>query len=472
MMKPSRNNTSIQVQSRFILMPTSEELRGQALNLFKDDASVTVIFSLLNIVTHLVTKVADMVELSHKSEWREKYGVLKDYSQCPDAMGAVARLRSQVRKCDRELEKFIQFAHRIYLANQVDAGEIFVNRIDAVDDEFKSDYENIRRNVVAIFRPVKVYDPIMFYAIIYAIYMTQRLDVIGRYLSTYSQQFSDKGLLVPLMRFRPIDALSDLLDRCQFQDKAGNRLIYFFSNADADAWQALTAKRSWQVKNRDVQFRTLDMRKYLQDDTLVRAAWTFERHLMSLETIDRIILVSEGKDPMYRKDYKFRRIQSCGEYFEQAMLNHILIRNKWSQFPRRLRNYLDLLAQRPVKGNSRKPTPVVAYQLVPIKDKDGKPVLAEDGKPDVYAEFYGLWNSIYEAQRESGVPWQNILRSIRNGCCNDGFNYIWLTFEGFVAMMYNTLREYHPDIAAEALSLCPEIAAFEQPSVKGLKRVS
>lgn len=468
---PRVKDTS-KVQSRFIVMPTSEERRVRDLGLFKDDAAVTIIFALLNIVTHLVMKAADMVELSHKSEWREKYGILKDYSLCADTMGAVVRLRSQVRKCDRELGMYVSLAHGVYLSDQTDASENIVNRLETVDEEFKSDYESIRRNLVAVFRPVKVYDPVIFYAIVYAIYMTQRFDNIGKFLKNYSSVLSKDGMLMPLMRFRPMDALCDLLDRCQFHDKAGNRLVFFFSNDDAKRWEALTAKRSWQAKNRDVQFRTLSMHEFFQDDTMMRSAWTFEHHLMSLETIDRIILASEGKDPMYRKDFSFRRIQICGEYYEQAMLAHILMHYGWSQFPRRLRNYLDLISQRPVKGNCRKPKPVVAYHLVPLKDKKGNPVIGDNGEPDTYVEFDGLWNSIYEAQREMGVPWQNILRSMRNGCCNDGFDCIWLSFESYVRMLYDTLVEHHPDIAAEALSLCPEIATYERPAVKRLTRNS
>lgn len=451
------------VNSNNSQMLTVEAQRNHNLMMFRADASFTVITALGTFVASLAIKVADMVSLSAKSEWRGKYGILKDYTQERDTLSAVASIRKEVHRHEAAISGIISMLSRLsgLLKSKPgwngDAGEDFLSRLDNADEEFASDYKAIRSQIISDFRGFKCSDPQMFYPLLNAIFMAGRFNAMARYISTCAPGFGRGEELSGALYLRVQEPLIQLAHRMNFTDKHGHPLHFIFTDDERKAYVQKASKRSFQTKHADNPPVVVDVRQIFNFDDLVRASWKLETHMMELRTIDRLIADSEGHDPMYRKDFTMKRIQSCASTYEQAMLNQALHLYKWHDIPVRFRNYIDSINRRHCIDPRRRPKPVVGFRLVHKHDKRGRTLLDRNGRPEIKAELIGIWNSSFEAQQEWGTPWQAIRKSVNLKAVNDGRNNIWLSLDDYLSMTYNNLLEIHPDIAAELLRLVPEL---------------
>lgn len=444
-------------------MLTVEEQHTHDFELFRTDASITVISAIGTFVSSLAIKVADMVSLSSKSEWRAKYGILKDYSKERDTLTAVASIRKEVHRHEAALSDVMaQLTRHSPVINghpgwSGDAGEDFMSRIDTADEEFNTDYDAIRRQIIASFRGFKCSDPKMLYPLLNAIFMAGRFLVMARYIASFAVGFRKGETFAGLLHMHVQEPLIQLAHRMNLTDNHGHPLHFIFTDEEREAYKKQAAKLSFQKKHAANPPVVVDAREIFQLDDIVRLSWQLETHMMELKTIDRLITASEGHDPCYRKDYSMKRLQSCASTYEQAMINQALHMNKWRDVPLRMRQYLDSIAQRKCIDPRRRPQPVVCFHLNPKTDKQGKPVLDRDGKPDFTAEFIGIWNSSFEAQQEWGTRWQDIRKSVTLKAVNDGRNNIWLSMDDYLSMTYNNLKDVHPSIADDFLRLIKEL---------------
>lgn len=461
-------------------MLTVEEQHTHDFELFRTDASITVISAIGTFVSSLAIKVADMVALSAKSEWRAKYGILKDYSKERDTLTAVASIRKEVHRHEAALSDVMaQLTRHSPVINghpgwSGDAGEDFMSRIDTADEEFNNDYDAIRRQIIASFRGFKCSDPKMLYPLLNAIFMAGRFMGMARYIASFAVGFRKGETFAGLLHMHVQEPLIQLAHRMNLTDNHGHPLHFIFTDDEREAYKKQAAKLSFQKKHASNPPVVVDAREIFQFDDIVRLSWQLETHMMELKTIDRLITASEGHDPEYRHDYSMKRLQSCASTYEQAMINQALHLHKWRDVPMRMRQYLDSIEQRKCIDPRRRPKPVVGFHLNPKVDKKGKPILCRDGKPDFIAEFIGIWNSSYEAQQEWGTRWQAIRRSVELKAVNDGKNNVWLSLDDYLSMTYNQLHEVHPDVAEEFLRLIPELRvrttneiAAETPAPQG-----
>lgn len=444
-------------------MLTVEEQHNHDFELFRTDASITIISAMGTFVTGLATKVADMVELSAKSEWRARYGILKDYAREPHTLSAVASIRKDVRRHEASLMSVISELQRnspLIYANagwSGNAGTDFIERIDNADDEFSKDYQAIRRQIVDAFRPFKCSDPQMLYPLLNAIYMSGRFLVMARYIASFAVGFRKGEVFSPMLHLSVHDYLIQLAHRLNMTDKHGHPLLFIFNEQERSAHAVNSAKKSWQIKHRDNPPVVIDVNSIFTSDDITRLAWRLETHMMELKTIDHLIASSEGYDPMYRKDFSMKRIQSCANTYEQAMVNQALHLHKWKDLPLRMRQYIDSVNSFKCIDPRRRPKPVVCFHLSPRLDKKGNVILDRNGKPDFYSEFIGIWNSSSEAQREYGTPWQDIRKSVQLKAVNDGRNNIWLSLDDYLSMTYNQLTQVYPEVAEEFRRMIPEL---------------
>ena len=444
-------------------MLTDEERRSREFEMFRTDASMTIVSAMSTFVCGLAIKVADMVRLSSKSEWRAQYGILKDYTRERDTMTAVSSICKEVRRHEASLASVVSTLTRnSSLITPTsgwsgDAGDDFMSRIDNADEEFKTDYKAIRQQIVTSFRGFKCSDPQMLYPLLNAIFMAGRYLAMARWVASFAVGFRKGEEFSPILHLHVKDPLIQLAHRMNFTDKHGHPLHFVFTDDERTAYLRQAAKRSFQIKHADNPPVLVDARQIFGFDDLVRLSWRLEVHMMELKTIDRLIAASEGHDPMYRKDYAMKHLQSGANTFEQAMVNQAIRIYKWRDVPVRMRNYIDSVNSRSYIDPRRRPKPVVGFRLKPRTDKHGNYVKDKHGKHDFTTEFIGIFNSSYEAQREWGSSWQSIRKSVTLKAVNDGNNNIWLSLDDYLSMLYNQLQSVHPDIAIEFERLIPEL---------------
>ena len=443
---------------------TVEEQHEHEFELFRTDAAMTVISAFGWFVSGLAFHVADMVELSAKSEYRAKYGILHDYTQEPNTLTACATIRKAIKKWEKAYGEITRALSRnsptVFHGAEAgtDAGEDFMARVDNADEEFKAEYEAIRRQIIQDFRICKCSDPQMFYPLLNAIFMAGRFAVMSRYVASFAQGFQKGEIFAHLLHLNVYDPLQLLAQRLNLTDRDGHPLHMTFSPQEHVEYMLWSQKKHIQKRHAANPPVVIDVHSIFRADHFSRLSWTLETHMMELKTIDRLILLSEGKDPMYRKDYSMKHIQSCVTTFEQAMVNNAIHMHKWKELPRRMREYIDSVNALPAIDPRRRPKPVVCFRLTPQRDKQGNVIYNRHTKrPEYDTEFIGIWNSSHEAQREWGTPWQAIQRSVKYKAVNDGRNNVWLSLDDYLSMTYNTLLDVHPDIAAEFRRLIPEL---------------
>lgn len=441
---------------------TDEEMRLEQFRLFQTDASVTVITAMADILSSHVMRTISMINLSRKSEYRGKYGILRDYSKAsPYITNTTEEIRRLLDRYASYIDSIVRLLSR-YSSVVTKFGEIddvgtsFVSRIDVAGDDFSRYTDDIRRSVTDVFRPYKCSDPVMFYQVMTSAYLALRHEAFCKYIRSFAAGFEPGGSFSILLRLSLYASMAKLAHRCGFKDKAGRDLVLLFTQQEVDDWQKLTAKKSWQLKHRDNMPVVINVMDKFHEDAIVRPSFKLEAYMMSLETIDRIVLASEGHDPMYRKDYRMKRLQSCANSFEQAMLHNCIYAHRWSDLPRRMRDFIDSLKRRSCIDARRPPKPVVGFKLVP-KKVNGKYVIDKaTGRPDYYADFMGVWHSSYEAESEMSVGWRAIRRSVQLKAVNDGQNHVWVSLDDYLSMVYNSLKEEHPEIADDFLRMVPE----------------
>lgn len=440
---------------------TIEDVERHSLDLFQTDAAVTVISALSATVTALATNVANLVEFSYRSEKRQQYQILRDYTTSTDALTAVASIRKAVTRQNESINDIISLLDRkakSILGDGADAGIDFLSRVDVSDDEFARDYAAIKKQLTDMLRPVKCSDPQMLYHLVYSMYMARRFESVARYVRTLSSSFQPGAEFYPMLHLHVLDPLQRLANHLHLTDKQGHELVFLFNKADIAEWERTTAKKHWQKKHALNPPVVVNLYDIFSCDSVVRMSWSLETHMFELKTIDRLITASEGNDPHYRHDYRFKRVQSCASSYEQAMLNQAIYCKRWEEYPVRMRQYVDSVNARHSIDARRRPKPVVCFRLVPLRDKAGKLIYTSDGTPDYEPHFRGIWNSAYEAEIETDIPWQKIRKSVELKAVNDGTNHIWLSLDDYISMTYFSLLETHPDVAAEFKRLLPEFS--------------
>ena len=450
---------------------TKEENERHSLQLFQTDASVTVISALSATVSDLATKVADMVALSNKSEYRAKYQILRDYTTTPDVLTAVGAIRKAVNRQNDAVNSLISLLSRhttsFHLSDtHTDAGLDFISRVDASEEEFARDYADIRRQLTDLLRPFKCSDPLMLYHLVYCMYMARRFDAVARYVRGMAYGFGVGEPFNPMLHLKVLDPLERLANHMRLTDKQGHQLVFLYNKDDVQEWERTTAKKNWQKKNADNPPVVVNLHQLFQDDQIVRISWRLETHMFELKTIDKLITASEGHDPEYRKDYRFKRIQSCASTYEQAMLNQTIYCNRWSELPTRMRQFVDSLAQRKSISPVRKAKPVVCFALKARRDKRGNVIYMPNGEADYHMDFCGIWHSAYEAETEISVPWKKIRRSVELKAVNDGTNHVWLSLDDYIAMVHDSMLKMHRTDIAEALRT--QLPEFSMKTLKQL----
>lgn len=440
---------------------TVEEKQQESLQLFQTDACVTVVSALSAMVSELATKVCNMVEFSDHSEKREKYQILRDYTFNPDVLSAAASVRKAVRRQNDAVNSLISLLTRntscFSLTNtHTDAGIDFISRVDASDEEFAKDYAAIRKKLTEMLRPFKCSDPVMLYALVNLMYMARRFDSVARYVSDFAVGFRQREPFNPMLHLKVLRPLELMANRMRLTDKSGHTFVFLYTLDDMRSWQKTIAKRSWQKANADNPPVVVNLHELFSHDDIVRISWQLETHMFELKTIDKLIAASEGKDPEYRLDYRFKRVQSCASTYEQAMLNQTIYCNRWSELPVRMRQYVDSVNRRHSIDARRRPKPVVCFKLQPMYDKRGNVLRDAKGEPQYKPVFTGIWNSAYEADIETDIPWQKIRRSVELKAVNDGSNHVWLSLDDYISMTYSSLLQVRADVADEFKRLLPE----------------
>lgn len=418
-------------------MQTVEERRLMEFENFKTDAGATIVGAMGSMVKDIALNTAYIFRSCGKSEVRQKYNLLHDYTRERDVEGACMRIESEVRKYERTLGDFVRgLSYVSRLSASIDAGDSFMDRCDVCDAEFSGDYEAIRKAIYDKFKPYKCTDPMALYRLMYAIFMSRRFNAVAEYIEMYSQGFGKGEPLHLMTRLRVTEPLQNLASRCNFRNKDGQPLVFHWTKDYLDEYEKLKQKKSWQNKNAGVTPVEINIWRLFSDDDIVRPVWVFERHLMELKTIDKMIQLSSGHDPEYRMDYTMRRIQSCAETFEQSMLNSTICVHRWYDLPRRMKEYLESREKVKCINPKRRPKPVVCFDI--RKRKDG----------EIYFQFHGIWNSTNEAEREMCIKASAIRKSIERSD-NDGCNHIWYSIEEYCRLVLKTLRDMHPEIAEE-----------------------
>lgn len=440
---------------------TVEEKEQESLQLFQTDASVTVVSALSAMVSELAIKVYNMVAFSSQSEKREQYKILRDYTTNPDVLSAAASIRKAVSRQNSAINELICLLTRNTTMFRMpdshsDAGLDFISRVDASDEEFARDYDAIRKKLTDMLRPYKCTDPVMLYALVNLMYMARRFDSVARYVADFAVGFRPREPFNPMLHLKVLRPLELMANRMKLTDKHGHALVFLYSLDDMREWQKTIAKRSWQKANADNPPVVINLHELFSQDDIVRLSWQLETHMFSLSTIDKLIMASEGHDPEYRKDYRFKRLQSCASTYEQAMLNQTIYCNRWSELPLRMRQYVDSVHRRPYIDPRRRPKPVVCFKLQAVYDKRGNLLRDPKGEPQYKPVFAGIWNSAYEADIETDVSWKKIRRSVELKAVNDGTNHIWLSLEDYISMTYSSLAKVRQEVAEEFKRLLPE----------------
>lgn len=440
---------------------TQEEIQQDQLQLFQTDACVTVVSALSAMVSELATKVCDMVELSHKSEYRAKYNILRDYTTNQDVLSASASIRKAVNKQNEAINELIRLLTRNTTMFKMhgthnDAGMDFISRVDASDEEFANDYANIRKKLTDMLRPYKCADPIMLYQLVNLMYMARRFDSVARYVKDFAVGFKPNEPFNPMLHLKVLKPLEMMANRMKLQDKQWHEIVFLYDLDDMHEWQKTISKKSWQKKNDNNPPVVINLHELFADDEIVRISWELETHMFELKTIDKLITASEGKDPEYRHDYRFKRVQSCANTYEQAMLNQTIYCNRWTELPMRMRKFVDSVNSRKYIDARRKPKPVVCFKLEAQRDRNGNVVYDKKHNVDYKPVFTGIWNSAYEADIETDVSWQKIRKSVELKAVNDGTNHVWLSLEDYIAMTYTSMKDVRPQVAEEMKRLLPE----------------
>lgn len=443
---------------------TVEDNERHSLALFQTDASVTVVSALSATVSDLATKVADMVALSCKSEYRAKYQILRDYTVTPNVLTAVAAIRKAVNRQNGSVNELINLLSRntsmFHMRDtHTDAGLDFISRVDACEEEFSRDYADIKKQLTDMLRPFKCSDPLMLYHLVYCMYMARRFDSVARYVRGFAYGFAPGEPFNPMLHLKVLEPLERLANHMLLTDKHEHQLVFLYNKDDVQQWERTIAKKNWQKKHAVNPPVVVNLHKLFADDQIVRISWRLETHMFELKTIDKLIAASEGHDPEYRKDYRFKRLQSCASTYEQALLNQTIYCNRWSELPTRLRQFVDSLSHRKSISPVRKAKPVVCFALNARRDKRGDVIYMPNGEADYSMDFCGIWHSAYEAETEIDVPWKKIRRSVELKAVNDGTNHVWLSLEDYVSMVYDSMLKLNRNDIAEALrSQLPEFS--------------
>lgn len=305
-------------------------------------------------------------------------------------------------------------------------------------------------------RPFKCTDPVMLYKLVYVIFMACRFDAVARYVKGFAYGFKPGEPFNAMLHLKVLDPLHRLANHLRLTDKQGHQLVFLYSKDDVTEWQRTISKTNWQKKHADNPPVAVNLYEIFSCDEIVRLSWRLETHLFELKTIDRLITAGEGSDPEYRKDYRFKRIQCCATSYEQAMLNNTVYCNRLAELPQRMRQYVDYVRSRKSIDPRRKPKPVVCFNLHANRDKRGNIIYDKDGLPDYTPVFNGIWNSAYEADIETDIPWRKIRKSVELKAVNDGYNNVWLSLEDYISMTYNSLSQARPEIAAQFKAILPE----------------
>lgn len=444
---------------------TPEQIRHDEFANFQTDAAMTAINAMLSITRELAQKVVSTITLSAKSEWRGKYQILHDYTRERDMLTAVHSVQKELQR-NATIHNGIYQKMCTYTAAASsslkefggDFSEQYLERIDTCDEVFAPYYERIRCALTDMLRPVKCSDPKMFYLVMQAIYMAARFKALRGYIRNFATGLRKGEVFTPIMYFNIKKPLMTIAHRCNFRDKQGRELILLLDSDEVEAHNKLASKKSWQKQHPDGTYQVLNIyRDVFDTDRMMRLAWELETKMMEIETIDHIILKSEGHDPLYRDDYPYKHVQSCVTTFEQAMLNSAIALNRWSELPRRLRDFADSCSRRKYIDPRRRPRPVAGFTLKPVLDKQGRPVkLPDSDEYDYTAVFIGIWNSISEASAEWGVPISKISDSIKGRAINDGKNNVWISFEDYVRSVHLSMSKAYPVYASELVTLFPE----------------
>lgn len=435
---------------------TIEEEARTNFEVFRTDAAFTVVTAMASITESLAIRARDIVALSAKTEWRAEYGILRDYSKDKDTLSAADRLMKLIHKYDSYaglICKSLSIQSCTYGGSFKgrDGGEDMLARIDNCDEKFKDDFENLRKVLNSKLKPYKCSDPQALYPIVYALVMALRFPVFVDSFQWDILSFRKGESLYPLTRLNLYVPLADLLKRCKFFDKNGNPMVFLLTYTDKEQWAKNLQKKSWQVKNKDINYVVVDLYDILATDEVLRAVYRIEHRLTDLKNIDEVIANAQEVDPEYRNDYAFTHFVHCTSTFEQMMLNACIKTHNWHDLPNRLKQFLDTVDIDKA---------VAMFHLTPVRDKQGN-VKTElyKGKriEQTKSKFIGIWNTMEDASAEWFVPVEEIKESACSKRGTDKNGNTWLTMSDYISVAYNEMKACYPEYAEEMLTLIPQL---------------
>lgn len=443
---------------------TPEQKYQDAKASFYTDAAIVAVNTMLGIAREMATKVANIISISSKIEKRAEYQILHNYLQEPDMLTAVNALRKEL---SRNAEYHNYIFRRMCVASSIlsqcrddfgDFSEEYLERLDVCDATFAPYVARIRTELINLLRPVKCSDPNMFYLVILSVMMAKRFKAMRGYIKTFAGGFRKDEELAPIMYFQADKCLMTIAHRCNFRDKQGRELILLFNLDEEKEFIEQSRKKSWQRRHPEGSYQVVNIfRSVFDSDKMFRLLWELETKTLEIETIDKIIMQAEGKDPRYRDDYPYKNVMSCVNTYEQAQLNNTITLCKWDKLPRRLRDFADSVARRKVIDPRRRPRPVACFRRKYILDNRGNRIPTADKKDYEFTlEFVGIWNSIGEASAEYGIPIHRICDCLNERAQHDNQKNVWISFETYVRSIYISLQSCHPAYAEELATLFPE----------------
>ena len=386
-----------------------------------------------------LTKIIDMVRLSARSEWREQYGLIHDYSKDRDTLSACESIEKQCIKYAKELwntmckmKSVVDYKQSIGSTTANFGYDNFYERIDVGESMFDREYSEMKKAITDGLREYKATDPKMLYELIYSLCLSIRYEMLFEYIEHLHPEFGSKGSLHHSVKLRTFDYISKLIDRCHFETKDGSIIKIICSASAFDEWQKLTQKKSWKIKNRDVRYKVIDTRKLLCSDRIDRIAWQIESRLFEFETIDKIIIGATGQDPKFRNIYSRKRVQSSMDTYEVTKLNFVIKCGRYEDFVWRMKNYIESRPQfiGSVPRNTPKPVVMIRYKC----EREN-----EHQEVETYT-FLFVFNSTYRAMCDTGTPFWYIKQSLRTGK-PDPNGVIWLTLPDFITFFYLRVKD-------------------------------
>lgn len=443
---------------------TPEQISHDEYEAFRTDAAMVAINAMLSMSREITTKVATTIKSSAQSDFRDRHQILHDYSKERDMPTAIKTLYKEL---NRNLSTHQSILDHLSRASNIVSqtrgeedvfNEQYLERIDTCDSIFGPYVKRIRTELISLLRPVKCSDPNMFYLVAMAALISKRFNAMRNYIKQFAEGFRKGEQLAPIMYFNVTKPLITIAHRCNFRDKQGRELILLFDLDEEKEFAALSAKKSWQIKHPEGTYQVVNIYRDVYDsDRITRLVWELETKTLEIETIDKIIAQAEGSDPRYRCDWPFKNVMSCVNTYEQAVLNSTIALNRWSELPKRLRDFADSVARRKSIDPRRPSRPVAGFSLKPVTDRHGNPVRQSGSNDYEYrAVFIGIWNSISEASAEWGTSIHRISASVRGKAANDGRNNVWVDFETYVRSVHHSLSLVHPAYAQELDRLFPE----------------